>query len=87
MAAHWRMRPAVRGPANNFSTPRENVIDPSHAPGNRNSHAIGRHSENDRALNDAVAIHATRRVKTDAVRVHARSGTLSSIVLNLIVRV
>ncbi len=48
---------------------------------------IGRHSEDDRALNDAVAIHARRRVKTDAVRVYARSSTLSGIVLNLIVRV
>ena len=57
-----------------FSTRRENLIDPSHAPGNRNSHAIGRRGEDDRALNDAVAIHATRRVKTDTV-------------LNLIVRV
>ncbi len=71
----WRMRPAVRRPANHFSTRRENLIDSSHAPGHRNSHAIGRHSEDDPALNDAVAIHATRRVKTDAVRVHARSST------------
>jgi hypothetical protein len=72
---------------NNFSARRENSIDSNHARGNRNSHAIGRHSEDDPGLNDAVAIHARRRVKTDAVHVHARSSTLSSIVLNLIVRV
>ena len=81
------MRPAVRGPANYFSARRESLIDSSHAPGNRNSHAICCHGEDDRALNDAAAIHATRRVKTDAVRVHARSRNPGSTVLNLTVPV
>ena len=51
------------------------------------SHAICCHGEDDRALNDAAAIHATRRVTTDAVRVHARSRNPGSTVLNLTVPV
>ena len=37
VAAHWRMRPAARGPANQFSACRENWIDSSHARGTGNS--------------------------------------------------
>ena len=40
MAARWRLRPAERRPANNFSVRRENSLDSSLAPGKSNSNVI-----------------------------------------------
>ena len=54
VAAHWRMRPAARGPANQFSACRENWIDSSHARGNGNSHAIHSHGKNEHSPYDVV---------------------------------
>ena len=51
---HIGERPAVRGPANQFSACRENWIDSSHAPGSGNSRAIHSHGQNEHPLNDAV---------------------------------
>jgi hypothetical protein len=48
------MRPAVRGPANQFSACREDWIDSSHAPGNGNSRAIHSHGQREHPPNDAV---------------------------------
>jgi hypothetical protein len=85
VAAHWRMRPAVREPANPFSACRETWIDSSHAPGNGNARAINSHGQDEHPLNNAVRMHARHRVKTDTVRVHARPAPRASTVLNLIV--
>lgn len=54
VAAHWRMRPAVREPANPFSACRENWIDSSHTPGNGNSRASHSHGQGEHPLNNAV---------------------------------
>ena len=54
VAAHWRMRPAARGPANQFAACRENWIDSSHALGNGNSRAIHSHGKNEHSPYDAV---------------------------------
>ena len=54
VAAHGRMRPAARGPANQFSACRENWIDSSHACGNGNSRATHSHGKNEHSPYDAV---------------------------------
>ena len=48
--------------------------DSSHVPGNSNPNAICSHGQNERAPTMLCDSHAARRVKTDMVRIHARSN-------------
>jgi hypothetical protein len=73
VAAHWRRRPAARGPANQFSACREELDRFESRTCRWQLACHPQPPPTSASTQRCRAMHAKHRVKTDAVRAHARS--------------